>query len=205
MHLPLPERIDLVDGEAKLLRRFFEPAEADRYLAALLEQTCWTQQQIRVRGRPVASPRLSAWHGDPHARYAYSGLSLDPLPWTPPLREIAARVASAAECRFNSVLLNLYRDGNDSMGWHSDDEPELGEQPTIASLSLGETRRFRLRHVTRRDLAPVSIELDHGSLLVMRGDTQRHWRHQVPKTRQVRRPRVNLTFRTIRSDGAASD
>ena len=144
-----------------------------------------------------ASPRLSAWYGDPSARYAYSGLSLEPIPWFPVLAEIKAEVEAASGAVFNSVLANLYRDGADSMGWHSDDEPELGERPVIASASFGAIRRFRLRHRHRRELDPVAVPLNHGSLLIMKGDTQSNWKHQIPKTRKVSEPRVNLTFRTI--------
>jgi alkylated DNA repair dioxygenase AlkB len=116
----------------------------------------------------------------------------------PVILELKARVEAACDAPFNSVLLNLYRDGADSMGWHSDDEPELGERPVIASLSLGATRRFRLRHRLRKELEPVAIDLENGSLLIMAGETQRFWKHQISKTKRVSGPRVNLTFRNIR-------
>jgi len=157
----------------------------------------WRQHLIRIRGREVASPRLSAWYGDPDAHYSYSGLSLEPRPWLPVILELKTRVEAVCSVPFNSVLLNLYRDGADSMGWHSDDEPELGERPVIASLSLGATRRFRLRHRRRKELEPVAIDLEDGSLLIMGGDTQRFWKHQVPKSKRVTEPRLNLTFRNI--------
>jgi alkylated DNA repair dioxygenase AlkB len=115
----------------------------------------------------------------------------------PVILELKTRIEAVCDAPFNSVLLNLYRDGADSMGWHSDDEPELGERPVIASLSLGATRRFRLRHRRRKELEPVAIDLENGSLLIMEGDTQRFWKHQVPKTRRAAEPRVNLTFRNI--------
>ncbi|MCH8083059.1 MAG: alpha-ketoglutarate-dependent dioxygenase AlkB, partial [Myxococcales bacterium] len=118
-------------------------------------------------------------------------------PWLPVILELKTRVEAACNAPFNSVLLNLYRDGADSMGWHSDDEPELGERPVIASLSLGATRRFRLRHRRRKELEAVAIELENGSLLIMEGDTQRFWKHQVSKSKRVAEPRVNLTFRNI--------
>jgi alkylated DNA repair dioxygenase AlkB len=113
------------------------------------------------------------------------------------MRELRTRLEKASGGSFNSVLLNLYRDGVDSMGWHSDDEPELGERPVIASVSLGATRRFRLRHKTRADLEPVVVDLEHGSLLIMKGETQRFWKHQLPKSRRVSEPRLNLTFRRV--------
>jgi len=193
-------RIPLIDGDARLIADFLARPHSDVYLEQLLELVDWRQHFIRIRGRQVASPRLSAFYGDPDARYRYSGLSLEPLPWLPVILELKQRIEAACDARFNSALLNLYRDGADSMGWHSDDEPELGERPEIASLSLGATRRFRLRHRRRKDLEPVAIDLESGSLLHMRGDTQRFWKHEVPKSKRVDEPRVNLTFRAIQRD-----
>jgi alkylated DNA repair dioxygenase AlkB len=144
----------------------------------------------------VASPRLSAWYGDPGAIYSYSGLRLEPLPWTPVLLEIRQVVTDLAETPFNSVLLNLYRDGQDSMGWHSDAEPELGRNPVIASVSLGAVRRFVLRHKKRKE-QHIALELESGSVLVMGGALQHYWRHALPKIRQAVGPRINLTFRLI--------
>jgi len=190
--------ISLIDGDVHFIPHFLTCSQSDRYFPELLERVEWKQHIIRIHGRGIASPRLSAWYGEPGAHYRYSGLSLEPCGWLPLLLELKARVEAACDQPFNSVLLNLYRDGSDSMGWHSDDERELGERPEIASLSLGATRRFRLRHRQRKDLAPVAIDLEDGSLLVMAGDTQRFWKHQVPKTRRACEPRINLTFRKIR-------
>jgi alkylated DNA repair dioxygenase AlkB len=190
--------VSLIDGNARFVADFLTRAESDACFLELLDLVEWEQHLIRIRGREVASPRLSAWYGDPDAHYRYSGLSLEPRPWLPPILELKARVEAVCDAPFNSVLLNLYRDGDDSMGWHSDDEPELGERPVIASLSLGATRRFRMRHRRRKDLEPVAIDLESGSLLIMQGDTQRFWKHQVPKTRRTVEPRINLTFRSIR-------
>jgi alkylated DNA repair dioxygenase AlkB len=189
--------VSLVDGDARFVAGFLTRAESDACFSELLDLVEWEQHLIRIRGREVASPRLSAWYGDPNAHYRYSGLSLESRPWLPPLLELKKRVEAACDARFNSVLLNLYRDGADSMGWHSDDEPELGERPVIASLSLGATRRFRLRHRRRKDLEPVAIDLESGSLLIMQGDTQQFWKHQIPKTKRTVEPRINLTFRSI--------
>ena len=189
--------VSLVDGDARFVAGFLTRTESDACFSELLDLVEWEQHLIRIRGREVASPRLSAWYGDPGAHYRYSGLSLEPRPWLPPLLELKAKIEAACDARFNSVLLNLYRDGADSMGWHSDDEPELGERPVIASLSLGATRRFRLRHRGRTDLEPLAIDLKSGSLLIMQGDTQRFWKHQVPKTKRTVEPRINLTFRSI--------
>ncbi len=189
--------IPLIDGDARFIADFLTRPQSDAYFAELLDLVDWRQHIIRIRGRQVASPRLSAWYGDPDAHYSYSGLSLEPRPWLPVILELKTQVESACNAPFNSVLLNLYRDGSDSMGWHSDDEPELGERPVIASLSLGATRRFRLRHRRRKDLEPVAIDLDNGSLLIMEGDTQHFWKHQISKSKRVTEPRLNLTFRNI--------
>jgi alkylated DNA repair dioxygenase AlkB len=189
--------VSLIDGDARFVAGFLTRAESDACFSELLDLVEWEQHLIRIRGREVASPRLSAWYGDPDAHYRYSGLSLEPRPWLSPILELKTKVEAACGAPFNSVLLNLYRDGTDSMGWHSDDEPELGERPVIASLSLGATRRFRLRHRRRKDLEPVAIDLESGSLLIMQGDTQRFWKHQVPKTKRTVEPRINLTFRSI--------
>lgn len=189
--------VPLIDGDARFISDFLTRSQSEAYFAELLDLVDWRQHVIRIRGREVASPRLSAWYGDPDAHYSYSGLSLEPRAWLPVLLEVKARVEAVCDAPFNSVLLNLYRDGSDSMGWHSDDEPELGERPVIASLSLGATRRFRLRHRRRKDLEPVAIDLDNGSLLIMEGDTQHFWKHQISKSKRVTEPRLNLTFRNI--------
>jgi alkylated DNA repair dioxygenase AlkB len=189
--------ISLIDGDARLIADFLTLPQSNAYFAELLDLVDWRQHIIRIRGREVASPRLSAWYGDPDAHYSYSGLSLEPRPWLPVILELKTRIEVVCNAPFNSVLLNLYRDGADSMGWHSDDEPELGERPVIASLSLGAIRRFRLRHRRRKELEPVAIDLENGSLLIMEGDTQRFWKHQVSKSKRVAEPRMNLTFRNI--------
>ncbi len=163
------------------------------------ETLAWQQPQLRIFGRIVNAPRLEAWYGDTGAAYSYSGLAHEPLPWTPELQALRKRVERTARVSFNSVLANLYRDGSDSNGWHADDEPELGEQPVIASLSLGAPRRFLLRH--RKTGDRVEIVLESGSLLVMRGATQECWKHSVPKQRTVQMPRINLTFRSIVAHG----
>jgi alkylated DNA repair dioxygenase AlkB len=145
----------------------------------------------------VAVPRLQAWYGDGHAHYGYSGLRLTPLPWTSLLQAIRTDIEQKLQRPFNSVLLNQYRDGSDSVAWHSDDEKELGPDPLIASLSFGATRRFELKHRTRRDLGKVSLDLDDASLVVMGEGVQKHWLHQVPKQQGVDGLRLNLTFRFI--------
>lgn len=146
-------------------------------------------------GRPVAVPRLVSWHGDPGATYLYSGTPHDPLPWTPALAALRGRASAAAGIAFNSVLANLYRDGRDSMGWHADDEPELGPDPVIASLSLGAARRFRVR--ARNGGETGEFSLSDGSLLVMEPGVQAAWQHCIPRQAKVTGARINLTFRRI--------
>lgn len=164
-------------------------------LARLVAEVDWHQDIIRTPGGPKPLPRLTAWQGEPEAVYIYSGIRNVPAPWTPAVLALKAAVEATCKTAFNSVLLNRYRTGDDSMGWHADREPELGPEPVIASVSLGATRRFDLRHndtgITR------AFELKNGSLLVMRGNTQAQWRHRVPKERALVRERVNLTFRFV--------
>lgn len=188
--LPLPQ------ADIRFYPTFLNPQEADRLLADLTQTIPWRQDWITIYGRSLPQPRLTAWYGDAGKSYTYSGLTMVPSPWTTALQAIKARVEVVSEVRFNSVLLNLYRDGNDSMGWHSDDEPELGQNPVIASLSLGGTRRFQLRQRQDKTLKH-QLELGSGSLLVMAGTTQHFWQHQVPKTKRSVPPRINLTFRVI--------
>lgn len=174
-------------------------AEADAILACLWKELEWRHQEITLFGRRVLQPRLTAWYGDPGAIYSYSGLQLEPLPWHPLLLALKSRLESFTCKSFNSVLANAYRDGSDSMGWHSDDEKELGSRPTIASLSFGEERRFLLREKGQRSKA---IVLQHGSLLVMKGDSQRRFQHSLPKTRRAAGLRINLTYRMVRDQSA---
>jgi alkylated DNA repair dioxygenase AlkB len=191
------QHFSIPDADIAYSPAFFSLAGSDRLLQGLVEETPWRQDKIRLFGKEYDQPRLTAWYGDPGKSYAYSGLHLEPLPWTALLREIKERVEEEARVTFNSVLLNLYRHGQDSMGWHSDDEPELGRNPVIASVSFGGTRRFDLRHRFRKEVPKVSLELTHGSLLLMSGPTQHFWKHQVAKTARPVEPRLNLTFRVI--------
>jgi len=191
---PLPA---LADAELDYLPDWVDTALADSWLRALVEQTPWQQPELFIHGRYHRTPRLTAWYGDSGARYRYSGKLHEPLPWTPLLDEIRQRIVREVGQPLNAVLLNYYRDGQDSMGWHSDAEPELGRDPLIASLNLGGNRRFDLRRVGSTRIEH-SLTLEHASLLVMRGPTQHHWQHQVAKTRQACAPRLNLTFRLIR-------
>ena len=202
-NLPLlstePLRLDLPDADVRLWRPAFRPAEADELLALLRTRIDWQQDDIVIFGESRRVPRLVAWHGDPGTAYTYSGTVHEPLPWMPELQRIRQRVEELTAHRFNSVLLNLYRDGNDGMGWHADDEPGLGREPVIASVSFGATRRFKLRHRRSRSAAST-LELAHGDLLLMAGQTQHRYVHAVPKTARPVGERVNLTLRWVRPD-----
>lgn len=189
----LPTVIPIEDGELTLLAQLPLDYSNDEILARLTAETDWRAESITLWGKRFLQPRLTAWHGD--ARYTYSGLTLDPLPWTPLLAHIKAAVETATGRRFNSVLLNYYRDERDSMGMHSDDEAELGPDPAIASVSFGETRTFLLRH--KRSKRTVKLDLTSGSMLLMAGATQANWVHGINKSSRPHRPRINLTFRFI--------
>lgn len=195
-----PERdphafVSIANGEYIYLPRFFSASEANSYFTQLQNDILWKQEKMNMYGKQVDFPRLTSWYGDDDKPYSFSGIRLTPNPWTPELLEIKHRVEAFCETRFNSVLLNLYRHGSDSISWHSDAEKELGINPTIASVNFGGERVFQLRHDSTRE--KISITLEHGSLLVMRGELQHHWKHQVPKTKKTVTPRVNLTFRNI--------
>lgn len=195
-------RIDLPGADLRYDAQAFPPARADALFAALCGEISWRPHRLRLFGRGVDAPRLSCWIGDAQAVYTYSGTRFEPHPWTPAVAALRDDLAARLGLRFNSVLANLYRDGRDSMGWHSDDEPELGAEPVIASLSFGAVRTFRLRSRATREAA-LSIELAHGSLLVMAGATQRRYQHALPRRARVNEPRINLTFRRIGVDHAA--
>ena len=195
-----PQILDLADADVAFYPAFFSRDDADRLLDALRETTAWRQESITLYGKPVAIPRLTAWYADAGAGYTYSGITNVPLPWTPVLLEVKRAVERPAGVIFNSVLLNRYRTGQDSVAWHSDDEKEFGRNPVIASASFGDTRTFQLRHKKRKALK-ASVELTHGSLLIMRGATQHNWLHQIPKTTRDVGERINLTFRVVRAQG----
>lgn len=190
------EVIELPDADLRYFPQWVDAGLADQWLAQLSAQTPWSQPQLKLYGRGIAVPRLVAWYGDPDALYRYSGLTHQPLPWTPLLAGIRQQLEQQVGQSLNGALLNFYRDGQDAMGWHSDDERELGHQPLVVSLNLGATRRFDFRRKGTSRIAH-SVELEHGSLLVMSGLTQHHWQHQIARTRKVRAPRLNLTFRQI--------
>lgn len=188
-------RIELPDADLRHYAALFTPGEADR-LFHRLRRIDWRQEHIVLYGQRRALPRLTAWHGDPGTTYTYSGLTAVASPWLPVLLEIRARIERVSGAAFNSVLLNLYRDGADSVSWHADDEPELGRNPVIGSVSLGASRVFQMKHKKQRNLKQ-SIVLEHGSFLLMQGATQHYWVHQVPKARGASGERINLTFRRV--------
>jgi alkylated DNA repair dioxygenase AlkB len=190
------EALDLPDAEIVFYPAFFSVIEADRLLRELRDTTAWRQDTTKFFGKSVDVPRLTAWYGDEDTRYVYSGIENVPLPWSAALLQVRLAVEPPSGVVFNSVLLNRYRSGKDSVSWHADDEPEFGERPVIASVSFGGTRSFQLKHKTRKELK-ATIELTHGSLLLMRGDTQANWLHQVPKTARAVEERLNLTFRRV--------
>jgi alkylated DNA repair dioxygenase AlkB len=190
------QSIDLPGAELPWMPRWLPPFEADGLFATLRAEIPWEVHRIRIFGREIDSPRLSCWIGDPDASYTYSGAHFKPQPWTASLEALRIRLGALCQTRFNSVLANLYRNGNDSMGRHSDDELELGTQPIIASVSLGAARTFRF--CSRSEKTRIhTLTLPHGSVLCMSGQTQRYYHHDLPKMPGLGDPRINLTFRTI--------
>jgi alkylated DNA repair dioxygenase AlkB len=195
------ERIPMIDAEVYYLDDLALGRERDEILQQLIANTEWRQDSIVVWGKMYQQPRLLAWYGDSGSEYTYSGITLSPMPWTELLLDMKKRVESVTRESFNSVLLNYYRDNRDSMGFHSDDEPELGEEPVIASVSLGEERTLVLKHKIDKLAKPVRLRLASGSLLLMKGDTQRCWKHGIAKETRRCGARVNLTFRHIAAHG----
>ncbi len=182
------------DGEVILYQNFFNTQESSQLFEDLSSNVKWKQEIIQIFGKKMPIPRLTAWYGDEGKSYTYSGIEQHPEPWNTTLQFIKSKVEEIAKVSFNSVLLNLYRHGKDSVSWHSDDEPELGKNPIIASVSFGATRRFSLRHKHSKN-HKIAIDLTSGSLLLMQGETQHFWQHQIAKTAKEIQPRINLTFR----------
>ena len=192
------EVISLQDGEILFMRNLFSPTEAKNYFELLQNNINWKQEEVKFYGKTFPVPRKTAWYGYEGFNYSYSGITCFPEIWTNELLEIKKEIEKfIPDEDFTSVLLNLYNNGNDKMGWHADDEKELGINPTIASVSLGETRRFDIKHKQNPELH-YKFELTSGSLLIMRGALQHHWVHQIPAQKKVKEPRINLTFRTIK-------
>jgi alkylated DNA repair dioxygenase AlkB len=194
-----PIQLDMPDANLKYYPNFILPAQATSIMQSLQQSLDWRQEQITLYGKTHDVPRLQAWYGDENAGYQYSNLSMRPLPWDPELLELKQKCEHASNSHFNSVLANLYRHGQDGMGRHADNEPELGRQPVIASLSFGEVRNFDFHHNQSKE--KVRLPLENGSLLVMSGNTQTHWQHSVAKTKKELAARINLTFRYIHKTG----
>ncbi len=183
-------------GEVTFHPDFFALAESDGFFNSLQEGLAWQQEPIWMFGKQILQPRLTALYGDPKVRYGYSGIAMEALPFTEVLEKIKIRLQEFTNQEFTHVLCNFYRDGQDSMGWHRDNEPVLGKNPTIASLTFGATRSFQLRPYGKKE-PKLNLELSHGRLLLMGGESQHFWEHQLPKTKKVLAPRINLTFRKL--------
>lgn len=175
---------------------FLESQQSISLMRQLIKQVPWRQQVIQMYGKEVITPRLTAWFGDSNKSYQFSGTKFDPVPWTSELYDLKEKIQKVTGLSFNSVLLNFYRDGNDSVAWHSDNEKELGINPHIASLSIGQARQFEFRHKTDHS-RKYGLSLENGSLLIMKGDLQHNWEHRIPKSKKLNNERINLTFRSI--------
>ena len=184
------------DGELYFFEDFLSPDTASQYQQIFLDEIPWQQRSITLFGKTVDQPRLISWHADRGIEYCYSGIHLKPEAWNPKLLNIKKAVETTTGFSFNAAFLNLYRDGRDYMGWHRDNEKSLGPKPIIASLSLGAERKFKLKHVHKPELKHDML-LRSGSLLIMGGKIQHHWKHCLPKSLRVNEPRINITFRKI--------
>ena len=183
------------DGEVYYYGSVIDAAKADLLMKDLLNQISWKHDELFIYGKQIVTKRKTAWYGDSQLKYSYSNTTHTALPWIPVLTQLRELIEEQSHTTFNSCLLNLYYAGDEGMAWHSDDEKELGEQPIIASVSLGVERKFSFKHKSTKE--NVSLSLEKGSLLLMKGDTQQYWQHSLPKTTKVKEPRINLTFRTI--------
>lgn len=188
--------LSMPDAKVTFYQKFFDSRKSDEIFQILLSEINWRQDRMKLYGKEIDLPRKTAWYGDRNKSYTFSGIHLNPEPWTSTLLQVKRHIEEIAEVEFNSVLLNLYRHGNDGISWHTDAEPELGENPVIGSVSFGGTRRFMFRHRQDQTLK-TEVELTHGSFLLMAGETQHFWQHQIPKTSRQVEPRINLTFRSI--------
>ena len=190
------EKITIIKDAVILYRDIFARDELEYLFSSLKDNIIWTQEYVNIANKKIAQPRLSAWYGDEDAHYTYSNLKLQPRLWNETLLLIKQKIEELSLWQFNSVLLNYYRDGNDSIAWHSDDERQLGYYPKIASFSLGETRKFLIKP-KKKSAGHLKIFLRAGDLLLLYGEFQRNWLHALPKHKSVKNPRINLTFRRI--------
>ena len=185
-----------IDGNVYYFPNFFTPLENNLFFHSLYENIEWKQESIKIFGKMILQPRLTAWYGDKDKCYSYSGITYTPELWTKDLLKIKDKIQNNNQYNFNSALLNLYRNGQDSMGWHRDNERELGAEPVIGSVSFGATRKLCFKHMTKNYLK-LDLEIQPGSLLVMEGKTQKFWKHSIPKDKNCSEPRINITFRFI--------
>jgi alkylated DNA repair dioxygenase AlkB len=194
-----PDTVNLLpyQGEVYFFPGFFSQEESSRYFTELSENIEWKQAPIKIMGKEILQPRLTAWHSDKGIRYKYSGITMEAREWTTALHNIKHRIESISGVQFNGVLLNRYRDGRDSMGWHRDNEKMLGTNPVVGSVTLGSTRTFQFRNYQNKKITRT-IELTDGSLLMMQGETQHFWEHRIPRTSKPVGERINLTFRVIK-------
>jgi alkylated DNA repair dioxygenase AlkB len=188
--------VKVQNGEYIYIPNFYDKETAGKYLKGLIEGIKWQQESMNMYGKEIPFPRLTAWYGDNEKPYSFSGITLQPHPWSPGLLKVKKDIEPRANVVFNSVLLNRYRDGKDSISWHTDAEKELGKNPVIASVNFGAERKFQLKHKDTGER--IDIVLQHGSLLIMQGELQHFWKHQIPKTKKPLDERVNLTFRVIK-------
>jgi len=191
-------KFNLPDADVVLYENYFNPTESNELFETLKNSIEWRQDKMNIYGKEINFPRLTAWYGENDKNYSFSGITLKPMYWTDSLLQIKTAIERVENNNFNSVLLNLYRNGQDSISWHTDAEKELGKNPVIASVTFGGTRIFQLKHKFDKNFKIINIPLQHGSLLIMKGETQHFWLHQVPKTKKVIGERINLTFRTIK-------
>lgn len=188
-------KVLLPDADIEYIEGLYSVEEATELFTVLQQSLDWRHDDIRMFGKTMKVPRLQAWYSDNELTYRYSNMTLASKPWTATLATLKERISDYCQHDFNAVLVNLYRDQRDSVSWHSDDEAELGNMPIIASLSLGAARDFQLKHIDNKE--KLTLSLSTGSLLIMRGDTQRFWQHCVPKRAKEIEARINLTFRKI--------
>ncbi len=191
-----PENLLPVNGEAFYFGKIFSEAEAEKLFEELFEKAEWQHDEVMIFGKKITTGRKTAWYGEKEFEYTYSKMTKKARLWIPELLPMKEKVEGVTGLQFNSCLLNLYHSGEEGMGWHSDAEAELGKQPAIASVSLGAQRKFVLKN--KASAEKIELQLEPGSLLLMAGETQQHWLHSLPKTKKVKEPRINLTFRNIK-------
>lgn len=191
-----PKYFKYEDAKLVYYPDFIKPEAANTLYQNLYQSISWQQKDIKIFGKKIPQPRLTAFFAEKGVSYTYSGLQWQPESFPLEIRRLMKKIKAVSEVKFNTCLANLYRDGQDSMGWHADDEKVLGKNPVVASISLGEERRFQWKHKAQKTLKDQLI-LGHGSLLLMQGSMQHHWKHQLPKTNKQVEPRINLTFRNV--------